>query len=90
MNSTRISPVRIKVTRIVACATVTNWLAIVRRTRSTRSATAPAIGEITTDGARLQNAMIETHSAECVSSHASQSVAIRWIHDPVQHTMLPE
>ena len=90
MNSTRISPVRISVTRITACATVTNWLAIVSRTRSIRSATAPAMGEITTDGARLQNAMIATHSAEWVSSHASQSVAMRWIHDPVQHTMLPE
>ncbi len=90
MYSTRINPVRISVTRITACATVMNWLAMVKCTRSIRSATAPAIGDTMTDGARLQNAMIATHNAECVSSHASQSVAMRWIQDPVQQTMLPE
>jgi hypothetical protein len=90
MNSTLISPARISVIKITACPTETNWLAMVRRTRSTRSATAPAIGEMMTDGARLQNAMIATQRAEWVNCHASQSVAMRWIHDPVQHTMLPE
>ena len=63
---------------------------MVRRTRSIRSATAPAMGEITTDGTRLQNAITATHITEWVSCHANQSVAIRWIQDPVQHTTLPE
>jgi len=90
MYSTRISPVVISTISRTAWVTETNWLAIVSFTRSIRSATAPAIGETTTDGARLQNAMIDTQSAECVSSHASQSVAMRWTHDPVQQTMLPE
>ncbi len=70
MNSTRISPVRISVTRIAACPAATNCEAMVSRTRSIRSATAPANGEITTDGARLQNAMTLTQSAEWVSSQA--------------------
>jgi hypothetical protein len=63
---------------------------MVSRTRSIRSATAPAMGEITTDGARLQKAMMATQRAECVSCQASQSVAMRWTHEPVQQTMLPE
>jgi hypothetical protein len=48
------------------------------------------MGEMTTDGTKVQNAMMDTHSTEWVSSHASQSVAIRCTHDPVQHTTLPE
>jgi hypothetical protein len=64
MNSTLISPVRISTTRIAACAAATNCEATVSRTRSTRSATAPASGEITTEGARLQKAMTLTQSAE--------------------------
>ncbi len=66
-----------------------NCDATVSRTRSTRSATAPANGEMITDGARLQNAMTLTQSAEWVSSQASQSVATRCIHEPVQHVTLP-
>jgi hypothetical protein len=89
MNSTRISPVRISTISVPACPTVTNCEAIVSLTRSIRSATAPANGEITTEGARLQKAITLTHSAECVSSQASQSVATRCIHDPVQQVTLP-
>ena len=89
MNSTRISPVRISATRIAAWPAATNCEATVSRTRSIRSATAPASGEITTEGARLQNAMTLTQSAEWVSSQASQSVATRCIHDPVQQVTLP-
>ena len=89
MNSTRIAPVRISATRIAACPAATNCEATVSRTRSIRSATAPASGEITTDGARLQNAMTLTQSTEWVSSQASQSVATRCIHEPVQHATLP-
>jgi hypothetical protein len=66
-----------------------NCEAMVSRTRSIRSATAPAKGEMTTDGARLQNAMTLTQSAEWVSSQASQSVATRCIHEPVQQVTLP-
>ena len=49
----------------------------------------PANGEITTDGARLQNAITLTHRTEWVSSQASQSVATRCIHEPVQQVTLP-
>jgi hypothetical protein len=59
-------------------------------TRSIRSATAPATGDITTDGTRLQNAITPTHNVECVRVQAIQSVAIRCTHEPVQHTTLPE
>ena len=59
-------------------------------TRSMRSATAPAMGETTTEGTKVQNAMTPTHSVECVSCHANQSVAIRCTQEPVQHTTLPE
>ena len=77
-------------TRMIDCDIATYCEAMVSLTRSIRSATAPAIGETTTDGTRLQNAMTPTHSVEWVSSHASQSVAIRCTHEPVQHTTLPE
>jgi hypothetical protein len=38
----------------------------------------------------LQNAMTLTQSTEWVNSQASQSVATRCIHDPVQQVTLPE
>jgi hypothetical protein len=47
------------------------------------------MGEAITDGPRLQNAMIPTHSAEWVSCQVSQSVAIFCIHSPVQEVRLP-
>ena len=90
MNSIRIVPVKINATRIRDCAIAIYCDAMVSFTRSIRSATAPAMGDTITDGTRLQNAITPTHKAECVSSHAIQSVAIRCTHDPVQHTTLPE
>ena len=90
MISTRISPVRISATRMAACRAASSWVMLVSRTRSSRSATAPANGETMIDGPRLQNAMVPTQSGEWVSCQASQSVATRCIHNPVQATALPE
>ena len=47
-----------------------------------------ANGETITEGPRLQNARIPTHSAECVSVQASQSVAICCTQSPVQDKAL--
>ena len=90
MISTRIRPVRISTTSVAACREAINWVIVVNRTRSSRSATAPAKGETIIDGPRLQNAMVPTQSGEWVSCQASQSVATRCIHNPVQATALPE
>ena len=90
MNSIRIVPVSTRVSRMIDCDIAIYCDAMVSLTRSIRSATAPAMGETMTDGARLQNAMTPTHSVECVRVQAIQSVAIRCTQDPVQHTTLPE
>jgi hypothetical protein len=68
---------------VPACAAVAAWDSMVRRTRSTRSATAPAIGLNSTAGARSQNATMPTQKALRVMSHASHATAMRWTHSPV-------
>ena len=86
--SYRMVPVSVRVARVNACAAVMSCVITVNRSRSTRSETAPANGEINTDGARLQNASTATQSAECVSSQASQSTATFCTHNPVQDPRL--
>ena len=57
---------------------------MVSRTRSIRSATAPAIGLNTTAGARSQKATMPTQKALPVISQASQDTAMRCTQSPVQ------
>ena len=57
---------------------------MVSRTRSMRSATAPAIGLNTTAGARSQKATMPTQKALPVISQASQEMAMRCTQSPVQ------
>ena len=88
MCSMRISPVIVSTASTAAWKAVNNWVAMVSRSRSTRSEIAPAKGETMTEGPRLQNARIPTQSAECVRVQASQSVAICCTHRPVQDRAL--
>ena len=88
MYSTRIVPVSTSTMRVAAWAAVINWVAMVSRNRSIRSESAPAKGEMNTEGPRLQKARMPTHSAECVKVQASQSVAICCTHNPVQESAL--
>src|SRR5690606_9558547 len=67
-----------------AFSPIAAWLHMVRRSRSARSATAPAMGLTTTAGARSQKATRPTQKALPVSSQASQDTAMRCIHSPVQ------
>ena len=87
-GSTLINPVVIKVSSTSECAARPNWTMVAMRTRSTRSAMAPAMGETMTDGNSPQNTSTPTQAGEWVSSHASQSTAMRCTHNPVQHRVL--
>ena len=86
--SMRIQPVVTSRIRMAEWVATTIWVIWVRRTRSMRSAMAPAKGETMTEGARLQKARMPTQRGEWVSSQASQSTAICWIQMPVQQVRL--
>ena len=66
-----------------------NWLIFTTRSRSQRSATAPAIGAISTTGKKSAKATTPSQKPDSVSCQVSQPMAMRSIHMPVSDTALP-
>jgi hypothetical protein len=73
----------------VACNSEMAWLILTTRSRSQRSAAAPAIGPISSTGKKSANATMPSHRPDCVSCQVSQPMAIRCIHMPTSEIPLP-
>ena len=88
-SGTVISPLTVSANRTRDCAMISSCATLITRRRSTRSASAPPKGPITTVGNRSAKATRPRTAPDWLSSQASQPTPIRCIQVPISETLLP-
>ena len=82
-------PVAVSTVIAVACNSAMVWLVFTTRSRSQRSAAAPANGPTSRTGKKSAKATMPSHRPDSVSCQVSQPMAMRCIHMPTSDTPLP-
>ncbi len=83
------TPVKAQAMRPSDRPALSHWVQICWRTGSERSVKAPAMGAINITGARSAAAMTPSQVGELVSSHASQPIPTRCIHNVTRLGVIP-